>query len=246
MKSRQESYISKTTLQHDNFSVVDSGLFLSESQPFIAATPDGLVTCTCCGGGCLEIKCPYCAKIDSVFEAVGRKHFCLQKIDGRIGLPKNQQYYYQVMTQMFVTKRAYCDFYVWTEKDQHCERIKFDDSFTMHWLPKAQSFFTQCLMVEAMGKFYTVPRVTTTMSGSDEKKQGDSIKSTSEIMDCYCERSESGHMIGCDNVNCAYQWFHIKRLNLKSVPKSKTWFCPDCAATKSFQSKKTSKRSKAM
>ena len=75
------------TLQQDNFSVVDSGLFLSESQPFLAATPDGLVICTCCGESCLEINCLYCVKM-TVFEAAGRKHFCLQNIDGRIGLPK--------------------------------------------------------------------------------------------------------------------------------------------------------------
>ena len=55
-----------------------------------------------------------------------------------------------------------------------------------------------------MGKFYTVPRVTATMSDSGEKKQRVSIKSTSERMYCYCERPEKGHMMGCDNVNCAY------------------------------------------
>ena len=44
------------------------------------------------------------------------------------------------MAQMFVAKRAYCDFYVSTEKDLRCERIKFDDIFTMHWLPRLKAF----------------------------------------------------------------------------------------------------------
>ena len=45
---------------------------------------------------------------------------------------------------------------------------------------------------------------------------------------CYCQQGEHGKMIGCDNDSCAYQWFHLECLKLKSFPKSSKWYCPDC------------------
>ena len=41
---------------HDSFEVKTCGLFLSASHPFIAASPDGIVKCLCCGEGVCEIK----------------------------------------------------------------------------------------------------------------------------------------------------------------------------------------------
>ena len=35
-------------------------------------------------------------------------------------------------------------------------------------------------------------------------------------------------MVGCDNDDCPYQWFHLDCLKLKAFPKSKTWYCPEC------------------
>ena len=32
---------------------------INPNYPYLGASPDGLVICTCCGGGLLEIKCPY-------------------------------------------------------------------------------------------------------------------------------------------------------------------------------------------
>ena len=42
--------------KHVNFTVSDSGLFLSTEHPFLGASPDGLVTCKCCGAGGCETK----------------------------------------------------------------------------------------------------------------------------------------------------------------------------------------------
>ena len=45
---------------------------------------------------------------------------------------------------------------------------------------------------------------------------------------CYCRGGEHGQMVGCDNDDCPYQWFHLNCLKLKAFPKSKTWYCPEC------------------
>ena len=36
--------------------VEECGLFINLNHPFIGASPDGLVTCACCGEGVCEIK----------------------------------------------------------------------------------------------------------------------------------------------------------------------------------------------
>ena len=41
---------------HEDFLVSICGLFIDVQLPFIGASPDGLVTCTCCGEGICEIK----------------------------------------------------------------------------------------------------------------------------------------------------------------------------------------------
>ena len=44
---------------HENFSANECGFFPSLTVPYIGASPDALVSCNCCGNGCLEIKCPF-------------------------------------------------------------------------------------------------------------------------------------------------------------------------------------------
>ena len=48
--------------EHKLFLVTKCGLFLDVSQPFIEASPDGMVHCLCCGKEALEIKCLYSCK----------------------------------------------------------------------------------------------------------------------------------------------------------------------------------------
>ena len=54
------------------------------------------------------------------------------------------------------------------------------------------------------------------------------VESTEEIGFCYCGGPEEGDMVACDGKSCKYSWFHITCLRLKSLPKTKSWFCPDC------------------
>ena len=42
--------------KHEYFEVEESGLFINTQHPFIGASPDGLLTCDCCGDGICEIK----------------------------------------------------------------------------------------------------------------------------------------------------------------------------------------------
>ena len=45
--------------KHNSLKVEKSGLWISMKHPFIAASPDSLISCECCGSGTVEVKCPW-------------------------------------------------------------------------------------------------------------------------------------------------------------------------------------------
>ena len=62
--------------------------------------------------------------------------------------------------QLYVTKRDFCDFVVWSENQLHVERITLDDSIIARSIPPpiATKFWKMCVIPELMGKVYTVQR----------------------------------------------------------------------------------------
>lgn len=54
-----DCYTDQMLCQHANFSTEICGLFINPTMPHLAATPDALCKCDCCGGGIIEIKCPF-------------------------------------------------------------------------------------------------------------------------------------------------------------------------------------------
>ena len=56
--ARQE-YTREMSQRHDDFKCTTAGLVVNPQYPHLGATPDGFVSCTCCGDGLVEIKCPF-------------------------------------------------------------------------------------------------------------------------------------------------------------------------------------------
>ena len=78
---------------HSNFLVVDVGLFLSSTTYcYLGASPEGIVSCSYCGAGCLEIKSPYCGREKSTDNIV-RKSSCIEKVNNNYILKENHQYF---------------------------------------------------------------------------------------------------------------------------------------------------------
>lgn len=115
-------YASNAFTKHDNFSVKQTGLHVSRELPFLGSTPDGIVSCGCCGSGILEIKCPF-----SVYgqTPTPKNLSYLTNEDDQVKLRKSHQYYTQVQMQMGVTGSKWCDFFIYTgaDVDSHEERI---------------------------------------------------------------------------------------------------------------------------
>ena len=51
-----ELYKKTNEVEHQNFTVVENRLFISPEWPFIGASPDSIVECSCHGKGTLEIS----------------------------------------------------------------------------------------------------------------------------------------------------------------------------------------------
>ena len=83
---------------------------LDRSVPRLLIAIDGIISCTCCGEGLLEIKCPYKHRNTPPSE-VQDPSFCLQcGIDSQLRLPQTHKYYSQVQGQLSVCDKEFCDF----------------------------------------------------------------------------------------------------------------------------------------
>ena len=145
IKVRQES--------HAGVSVVKTGLVINPEWPHLGASPDGIVHCSCCGKGALEIKCPYChCDKDIEVNATSNKTCLTKASDGSIHLDRSHAYYYQVQTQIFICKVEYCDFCVCTFPESgpsvHIERIYPDQEFWDCCVQASTHYFKVCILPE--------------------------------------------------------------------------------------------------
>lgn len=107
-----------------NFTPVQTGLWLHESG-VLGASPDGLVG----DDSGIECKCPYTHRNATIKEACGHKDFYLEEKEGNYTLSTTHVYWHQCQGQMFLTKRKFCYFVVWTTKDSVVIKIERDESW---------------------------------------------------------------------------------------------------------------------
>lgn len=114
------SYIKDMEEKHTNFVVRLAGLVIDPRYPFLGASPDGFVSCECCGKGVLEIKCTYKYRDDlpTSKAALSDHTYFLEKDSSNeeIHLSRSHKYYYQVQGQMSICGVGYCDFVCWPKK----------------------------------------------------------------------------------------------------------------------------------
>ena len=62
-----------------------------------------------------------------------------------------------------------------------------------------------------------------------EMVDGDGEEEEDENRYCFCNEKSYGEMVGCENDDCKYQWFHTGCLHMKKMPEEdEVWFCPEC------------------
>ena len=82
----REEYVARMKEMHRNFRTSLSGLMINPAYPYLAASPDGVSSCDCCGTRLLEIKCPYVFRNESPTTdiALTNSRFCLIKNESNI------------------------------------------------------------------------------------------------------------------------------------------------------------------
>ena len=131
-------------------SVRECGIFLSCSIPYLATTPDGVVSFNRRDFGIIEVKCPYKHRKSKIEDACSDTSFCLANADNTIMLKRTHDYYYQVTGQKALTGAQLCDFIVWTEVDVHIERIYFNAELWDNMKLKLAHFYHTCLGIEIL------------------------------------------------------------------------------------------------
>ncbi|XP_049268643.1 uncharacterized protein LOC125757253 [Rhipicephalus sanguineus] len=130
-----------------NVVVKQCGLFVDQENPFLGASPDGLI-----GEDVLvEVKCPYSARDLTPLEGVRAKKitYCTENEDGKLKLKSNSNYWSQVQGQMNISRRQKCLFVVWTKNGISIEAISRDEVFWKNEMfPRLKTFYMHCMLPE--------------------------------------------------------------------------------------------------
>lgn len=241
-----EVYFTTEAFSHESMTVEKAGFIINPLYPHIGASPDGLLSCMCCGDGVLEIKCPYSLKSETL---EGCEFLNADKT-----LKREHKYMYQVQTQLLVSNKDYCDFAVWTEKECSIQRIIPDQEKIDEIIKKSHVYFSEVILPEIVGNLFTreveektriptLSAVKETSASTSNESGGVKQKSVLQpatvnqatsgdnlLIICLCQKEyddEADDVIGCDDQNCPYIWLHFKCVNIKRVPKG-AYFCPQC------------------
>ena len=137
----RQLYIKEHLSQHKSAKYSESGLWVSPEQPWLAASPDGLVSCKCCGRGLLEIKCPSSRREETPLQLAMRGGYHLELNDSTPQLKSSSPWYTQIQAQLYICKCDFCDFVVFSGSKISVERIYFGESWIDVILPKIVAFY---------------------------------------------------------------------------------------------------------
>ncbi|XP_068440804.1 uncharacterized protein [Clinocottus analis] len=137
--------------------VQDCGLFLDAQRPWLAASPDGIVTDSRTGQWllCLEVKCPYKHRDRRVEDACrDDRAFCLQLQDGQppsYRLKTSHSYYTQVQVQLAVLGLQQADLVVFTLKETAIVPVTFDPELWAETLSRLETFYKDAVLPHLRG-----------------------------------------------------------------------------------------------
>jgi hypothetical protein len=236
--------------RHHNVRVTETGLHVSASRGYIGASPDGLVSCDCCGQGVLEVKCPF----SIAHTRPGSSN--LAYLRGGT-LAKSHQYFTQVQGQMAVTDRQWCDFFVFTKHGYYLERILFNPQFWSTVVANLEKFFVLFVAPELLSsslrdapqlppldgpsvektpvQVVPVSRKPPVLATKPRRSRTSKKKSVKPVYICgSCEQEvkeeeeitgDQDFAIGCDS---CLKWYHWGCVGFTGSACNQ-WYCPDCA-----------------
>ncbi len=132
---------------------------------------------------------------------------------------RNHQYYFQCQLQMYVTRTKLSYFIIYTLKELSFFIIEIDPGFLTSYLPKAQSFWKQCVIPEIFARYFTAKDQIVTPTNDSH-------------LPCFCQAvNDELETVMCARNDCERKTFHVtcvkSQMNLKRIMKGK-WLCDLC------------------
>lgn len=139
-----EDFASKMYSNIYNKNVLKCGLVIHQKQPWMCASPDGLVVHNNKIQKLLEIKCPYTCKDTMLVDDENGKlrvPYLQYDKEKNIFLKQNHSYFTQCQIQMYCTGLEECDLFVCTKQDCITVSVKRDNLFLEKLVKKMEYFF---------------------------------------------------------------------------------------------------------
>lgn len=144
-------YIRQENQNHKNLVVEERGLFVSPDIPFLGASPDGVVSCSCHPPRLLEIKCSY--KFQNVTaDDIPKedRNYHLEIINGSLKLKRASSWFLQIQFQMGVAGYKSCDFVFHTLKGISVLHVQFDVECWEMLKSRSTSIFTNYIVPQLL------------------------------------------------------------------------------------------------
>jgi len=151
----KKAYESLMRNSHSSLVISHSGLCVDADYPFLRASPDGIVTCSCHGESWLiEAKCPWNARNMDPLDAVTSgtiKYMDFNNDELSLIPGEGRGYYEQVQGTMAVTGMTRCDVILWTLCGILVKSVSFDEDFWEKTAkPKLVEFFNKYVVSEIL------------------------------------------------------------------------------------------------
>ena len=240
----RENYRTSMESNHESFCMQSAGLLVSTKFPFLGASPDGITSCSCCGAGLLEIKCPYKYRNSEISSITDSNFYLRLNQNNKWEVDTRHEYYFQIQGQMGIWNKPYCDFFCWTLKGSVTVRVPYDHDFFERMVIKLHCFFMKYLLPELMTqnlKFRMNADDDDELENDDGELENDDKAVSENELDneladepelyCVCRAAEIEGllMIACDSPSCPIEWFHFSCVGITREPDSdEEWYCNEC------------------
>ncbi|XP_052788767.1 uncharacterized protein LOC128223530 [Mya arenaria] len=124
-----------------------SGIVVSLTEPYIAASPDGIID----ERTIVEIKCPTRPLEDLI--SSGKYDVLLEDGQPKLSPKGKNGYYCQVQVAMFCTESTMCKFVVWTAEKQCVVDVQYSKDFIKGILPRIRDFYFKHLLLRLTDEF---------------------------------------------------------------------------------------------
>ena len=151
----------------------------------------------------------------------GSSDYCLS---ANYTLKEGHEYYAQVQLHMYTANCVYTDFLVWTPVDVICTRVRRNEQFISNMVVHTEAVWKSSVLPELL------IRKLEESAQSQANLQSMSTDAGASKQYCICKTTTNlNNMVACDHYD---DWFHPKCVDRKTLPKSKTWYCPACRKAK--------------